>query len=95
MEDKIQVAVEIQPALEDHTGVGWYLHELLNNIDRSEIEIIGNYFNFLNRHDYSKSLSNLDLKYNKLQYVPYRIYKILTEKYNIPYNLLKKRNEYF
>ena len=33
MEDKIQVAVEIQPALEDHTGVGWYLHELLNNID--------------------------------------------------------------
>ena len=87
VEDKIQVAVEIQPALEDHTGVGWYLYELLNNIDRSEIEIIGNYFNFLNRHDYRKSLSNLDLKYNKLQYVPYRIYKILTEKYNVSYNL--------
>ena len=91
MEDKIQVAVEIQPALEDHTGVGWYLHELLNNIDRSEIEIIGNYFNFLNRHDYSKSLSNLDLKYNKLQYVPYRIYKILTEKYNVSYNLFFRK----
>lgn len=91
MEDKIQVAVEIQPALEDHTGVGWYLYELLNNIDRSEIEIIGNYFNFLNRHDYRKSLSNLDLKYNKLQYVPYRIYKILTEKYNIPYNLFFRK----
>ena len=91
VEDKIQVAVEIQPALEDHTGVGWYLHELLNNIDRSEIEIIGNYFNFLNRHDYSKSLSNLDLKYNKLQYVPYRIYKILTEKYNVSYNLFFRK----
>ena len=91
MEDKIQVAVEIQPALEDHTGVGWYLYELLNNIDRSEIEIIGNYFNFLNRHDYSKSLSNLDLKYNKLQYVPYRIYKILTEKYNVSYNLFFRK----
>jgi hypothetical protein len=37
VEDKIQVAVEIQPALEDHTGVGWYLYELLNNIDTSEI----------------------------------------------------------
>ena len=91
VEDKIQVAVEIQPALEDHTGVGWYLHELLNNIDRSEIEIIGNYFNFLNRHDYSKSLLNLDLKYNKLQYVPYRIYKILTEKYNVSYNLFFRK----
>ena len=91
VEDKIQVAVEIQPALEDHTGVGWYLYELLNNIDRSEIEIIGNYFNFLNRHDYSKSLSNLDLKYNKLQYVPYRIYKILTEKYNVSYNLFFRK----
>ena len=91
MEDKIKGAVEIQPALEDHTGVGWYLHELLNNIDRSEIEIIGNYFNFLNRHDYSKSLSNLDLKYNKLQYVPYRIYKILTEKYNVSYNLFFRK----
>ena len=91
MEDKLQVAVEIQPALEDHTGVGWYLYELLNNIDRSEIEIIGNYFNFLNRHDYSKSLSNLDLKYNKLQYVPYRIYKILTEKYNVSYNLFFRK----
>ena len=91
VEDKLQVAVEIQPALEDHTGVGWYLYELLNNIDRSEIEIIGNYFNFLNRHDYSKSLSNLDLKYNKLQYVPYRIYKILTEKYNVSYNLFFRK----
>ena len=91
VEDKIQVAVEIQPALEDHTGVGWYLYELLNNIDRSEIEIIGNYFNFLNRHDYRKSLSNLDLKYNKLQYVPYRIYKILTEKYNVSYNLFFRK----
>ena len=91
VEDKIQIAVEIQPALEDHTGVGWYVYELLKNIDKSEMEITGNYFNFMNRHDYNKPLLNLGLRYDKLKYIPYKIYKILTEKYNVPYNLFFRK----
>ena len=83
---KMKVNIELQPALKDRTGVGWYVYEVVKHLPKGKIKITGTIFNFLKRRNDTEIIKDLDINISSFYLLPYRVYLYLTKKFNIPYN---------
>ena len=83
---KMKVNIELQPALKDRTGVGWYVYEVVKHLPKGKIKIPGTIFNFLKRRNDTEIIKDLDINISSFYLLPYRVYLYLTKKFNIPYN---------
>ncbi len=82
----MKVNIELQPALKDRTGVGWYVYEIVKHLPKGKIKITGTIFNFLKRRDDTEVIKGLDINISSFYLLPYRIYLFLIKTFNIPYN---------
>ena len=83
---KMKVNIELQPALKDRTGVGWYVYEVVKHLPKGKIKITGTIFNFLKRRNDTEIIKDLDINISSFYLLPYRVYLYLTKKFNIPHN---------
>ena len=73
----MKVNIELQPALKDRTGVGWYVYEIVKHLPKGKIKITGTIFNFLKRRDDTEVIKGLDINISSFYLLPYRIYLFL------------------
>ena len=82
----MKINIELQPALKDRTGVGWYVYEVIKHLPKEKKHITGTIFNFLNRRDDTEIIRDLNIDVSILYLLPYRVYLFLTKIINIPHN---------
>ena len=82
----MKVNIELQPALKDRTGVGWYVYEVVKHLPKDKIKITGTIFNFFKRRDDTEVIKDLNVSISTFYLLPYRAYLFLTKKFNIPHN---------
>lgn len=84
----MKIALELQPAIKNRTGVGWYTYELIKRLKSSENEYFAYIFNFLERNDLNRELGELNIETVVSKYIPYGIYNRLWNYVPISYNNL-------
>jgi glycosyltransferase involved in cell wall biosynthesis len=82
----MKVNIELQPALKDRTGVGWYIYEVVKHLPKGKILITGTIFNFLKRRDDREVIKELNINISTFYLLPYRVYFFLMKKMHVPYN---------
>ena len=83
-----KISLELQWAIGKKTGVGWYIYNIVRELNKSrKNEYVAEFVNFLNKYDARKEINcDIEIKENKL--MPYKIYNFLTKKLNISHNLI-------
>lgn len=83
-----KISLELQWAIGKKTGVGWYIYNIVRELNKSKKnEYVAEFVNFLNKYDARKEINcDIEIKENKL--MPYKIYNFLTKKLNISHNLI-------
>ncbi len=88
----MKVALEMRPCTNKRSGVGTYEYELSKRLQySSDIELIGDMYNFLNRKDYSYELQGLKFEMENCGWIDYGIYRRIWHIVPISYRMLFKR----
>ena len=82
----MKINIELQPALRDRTGVGWYVYEIVKHLPKEKIDVTGTIFNFLMKRNDSEVIEELGIKISTFYLLPYRVYLFLTKKFQFSYN---------
>lgn len=83
------VALELQPCVKQRSGVGVYTYELARRLNsNTEISYSGNVFNFMNKLNIEKELSELSFSINTNLAMPYGVYRRIWKYLPISYNRL-------
>ena len=88
----MNITIELQPCLNDKSGIGIYTYELVKCLQHYEnLNMTGTLFNFLNRKNVEASVRGLDFKKKICRLLPYRYYCTLWDYIPIKYSYLFKR----
>ena len=83
-----KISLEIQWAIGKKTGVGWYIYNIVRELNKSKKnEYVAEFINFFGKYNVRKEIDcDIKIKENKL--MSYKIYDFLTKKIKISHNFI-------
>lgn len=83
-----KISLEIQWAIGKKTGVGWYIYNIVQELNKSKKnKYVAEFINFFGKYNVRKEIDcDIKIKENKL--MSYKIYDFLTKKIKISHNFL-------
>lgn len=82
-----KVSLDLQPCGGNRSGIGMYTYEIAKRIRADEdLEFSGNLFNFMERHDHSQWISEMNIPVHQCRLLPYRIYRLMWEVFPLNYH---------
>jgi mannosyltransferase B len=83
-----KISLELQWAIGKKTGVGWYIYNIVRELNKSKKnKYIAEFINFFGKYNVRKEI-DCDIKIRENKLMPYKVYDFLTKKIKISHNLI-------